>query len=383
MSANASSSPPGPPPSRRFRKLYCVVFLLACCATLEIGARLFVRDPSLKPEYFRLIEDFPRREAHLRSISQAARLQYYDYHLFAPRPVAAETITFTDYYSARRVPVSDSPGHAEEMVWLFGGSTLQNSDAPDDLTLANVVAAKLKEAGISACVRNFGVSTFQSSMELTKFADLLRRVPPEEQPTLVVFYDGFNDSAHGYRSGAGNFQRDLSQKLEDLVARQPGRLLVYLASESVAKHSVFWERVIAWRINWRLFARPLADSSQPNRKQAVSIYLHNQRMLRAICREYAIHCLFVLQPMIFTKQPLHAQEQEILDNTPGDLAKFTKEFYGTVLQSATNSNDFVDLSTVLNGSADWDFYDVGHVGPNSNQRIGTALAEPVIKALRK
>lgn len=387
METNASSAPAAAairprPNTRGARILLAVVITIIIAAILEVGARLFITGP-VQQDFLRAIAGQPDREVQLRSQKRVQQLKYYDYFLYGRAPQTTETMVFTDYYSARRVPASEPAAASNTIIWLFGGSTMENNEVPDDRTAANILTQRLKQSGIRATVYNFGTSSFQSSLELIKFQDLLRRVSPKERPAVAVFYDGYNDSYYGFKAGAGNIQGDLSAKMGALITRQDGRLILYHASEWLARYSVFWERVAAWRISARLFGKPKLDGSPQNLAQTVSTYLANQRMIRATCKEYNIRCLFVLQPMLCTKMNLTAVEQDILGKQFAGLVPFTRDFYSQVRQAAGKNADFVDLSGLLNDSKEWDFYDIGHITPASSGKIGERLAEPLIKACRE
>lgn len=76
-------------------------------------------------------------------------------------------------------------------VWMFGGSTTFGVGQRDEHTLSSALAKAAWEDGIRLEIDNYGVNgdtAWQQQRRLER-AMILR----EEQPDLVVFYDGFND----------------------------------------------------------------------------------------------------------------------------------------------------------------------------------------------
>ncbi|MCI0562758.1 MAG: SGNH/GDSL hydrolase family protein, partial [Nitrososphaera sp.] len=285
------------------RRMFFWVFILLILLVPEISARLVSKPQSPFPSYPSYVE-ISHGYKHLNQLIQdwnASRIQYYDYYIYSFGPASSKTVNFTDYFGARATPASADLDEADEVIWAFGGSTMADLEADDDLSLANQIALELNKDNVKARVHNFGVGGFQSSLETIKFQDLLRRVPLRERPTTVIFYDGFNDVSYGYNFGAANLPRDMSLKLRDLVDRNYTRLLVYVFSELLSRHSVFWKDFIRNRINNRLYEGQTVNQDAENLDKTVSSYVVNVRMTRGICQEFHIRCLFILQPLVITK----------------------------------------------------------------------------------
>ena len=311
----------------------------------------------LKAQYDADKADFPKN------------LAYYEYWLYAFPPYTSATINITGFYSARLAPASAPTETATCRVWMFGGSTLADMETADALTISSQLAAALRERGVEAEVLNFGVPGYASSVELLKFQDILRRCAESRQPDVVVFYDGYNDPYLGWVGGAGNLQPDLSAKLEMVVTRQTARYLLLRLSDALGDRFALWRNTIGHRLTAR------AAQHEKNIDQVVHIYLANVRMARAVAQEFGIRPFFVLQPLLMTKQPLSAREQEIYNEGGRALKSFVLDFYGRVRAGLAEEEDFLDFSGVLNNRAATDFYDECHTGPYTGEVIGRALAE--------
>jgi hypothetical protein len=297
-------------------------------------------------------------------------------------------INFSDYYSARWTPDSVPLSQAEHVVWTFGGSTMENTETTDSLTIANTWA-KIFNASLGPThVKNFGAGGYFSSYELIKFQKLLREVPESELPTLVVFYDGYNDALNGFQYGPGRMQRDLSLKLQALVEQDHFTTGTYAISQALSQYSKLWERTAARLVMYLLFPLPEPNANIANLAGAVHIYTSNVRMIQATCQAFEIHCFFVLQPLIVTKKPLSQEEQAVLNELEAhpsfgpEGTRFIRGFYDMAIQDLASEEHFVDASHILDGRTESDFYDPGHVGAQSPPVIGEKIAHLILARLR-
>lgn len=220
-------------------------------------------------------------------------------------------------------------------------------------------------------------------MESIKFQDLLRRTSLSERPDVVVFYDGYNDAAYSYLSGAGNMQNDLSQKMEALVTGEYSKLSVYCVSNIFSKYSYFWKDYLKQRIDAALFRNTISFDNKQNLVKGVEMYVTNAQMIRGICKEFRIKPIFVLQPMIYTKKDPTSFETSVKNALDQQQLKFMEEFYETARQKMCQYDDFEDLSDILDNSRRNDFYDHGHTGPYTGVDIGYHLSRVVEKQILK
>ena len=155
-------------------------------------------------------------------------------------------------------------------------------------------------------------------------------------------------------------------------------LLLYFISNKIAAYSHFWRSNVSPLAN-RYFTdsvikmRPPPD---PDYEKAVQVYLKNTKLIRAVSREFNIRPLFVLQPMIFTKNNLTPFEAEVLKevvNINKPHADYMRAFYRTVKTRMAQRADFVDLTAILDDRREIDCIDHGHTGPATGIVIGKAM----------
>ena len=340
------------------------------------------------PYYLEISKDYAQLNELISDIkSSPSAPRYYDEFIYADAPRSRKYINFTDYYSARLTPASVPLSEAKEIVWTFGGSTMQNLETTDEMTIANTLAEEFNRALGPTHVKNFGTGSFYSSYELIKFQKLLREVPEPELPSIVIFYDGYNDANHSYQFGAGNMQRDLSLKLQALVERKNSVLAAYTISDWLSRHSRFWRKTGARFVQYGLFPPAISQGNDHNLEAAIRIYTSNVKMVKAICELFQIKCFFILQPLIVTKTPLTSLEQEVIHhmeqhpNFGPEGTLFIQKFYEGVRNLLGQDSQFIDASHILNNRTKSDFYDLGHTGVKTPPFIGKRIAEKVLNRI--
>ena len=175
--------------AHRFGWYLYILYLVFIAVLPELGARIVAKltfSPPAKSHYLEIAHAYPQLQ-QLISDWNVLNFSYHDYYVYSPAPASSQTVNFTDYYGARLTPDSVSHDNVKHTIWAFGGSTMQNLEADDRLTLANQIAAELNKNSLGVLVYNFGSGGFQSSLESIKFQDLIRRVPTTQRPTTTIF----------------------------------------------------------------------------------------------------------------------------------------------------------------------------------------------------
>ena len=373
------------PRASRRRRLAFLLILLACLAAAEGLARILPAPSQVNPHYLEISQDFEELDGLLesnRGTSETPR--YYEEFLYAAAPVSTPHVNFTDYYSARHTPSSAPLSEARTVVWAFGGSTMENQETTDRLSIANTWARIFNQELGPTHVKNFGSGAFFSSLELIKFQKLLREVPEAELPDMAIFYDGYNDANNGFQYGPGRMQADLSQKLRSLIEHRYPALAAYSLSRALARYSRLWERTGSRVVDALLYPLPPPGGEEESLDGAVRVYTANVRMLEASCAAFQVECFFVLQPLLLTKQPLVGAEHEVLrkiEEHPrfgSEGVRFVRRFYRRVARELQANARFIDASGSLDGRTEPDFYDLGHVAADTPPVIGEATARSIL-----
>lgn len=335
-----------------------------------------------------------------------ARRTYWDYHYYSLTQVSSDAVNFEDIhlFNSRRVPCS-ADADVDKVVWVFGGSTMQNLETSDTGTIANALCESLTQVlDNNIKVLNFGVGSFFAELEIAKLVALYKQSlsRPDIRPDIVVFYDGYNDSVRlNVLHNWYGLPEDYGQKFA----------LTYSTAPTAWKTAYWIVRFFRESSQWaadnnanpisaaliRLEAFALNEASAGTEKPTSSAgededdklilpkaFLNDQRVLAGICDSLDIECFTVLQPLLVLREkPVGDIE---IGNREGfeasDMAKDTRDFYAQVLADATALENchyrLVDLSDFTE-TAPFDaqphFYDFGHTGFYSGALIGRFLGE--------
>jgi lysophospholipase L1-like esterase len=260
---------------------------------------------------------------------------------------------------------------------MFGGSTLWGWGAPDDLTIASLLAERFEAAGLPVCAVNYAEVGRVSTQEIVDLVLALKE--SSRPPALVVFYDGCNDllaawtqgradveSMHGLfagwldeynRSGAGGFDflpRSNTGRLVEKLARRLG------LREAPAEAPVPAERLAS---------------------EVASSYTRNLAIVRALGRGDGFQAAFFLQPVALAgNKPMDALERALvarsLPRAQGYLRALFTGAYSRM--RASGGPGFFDLSRAFDQSKEPFYFDVCHVTPEANR----VVADRMFDALR-
>jgi hypothetical protein len=377
--------------NQKIKARLILLIIVGCVSTLlglEAYARISTRGPRwLNLHYVEISSAYAELDALIKDTQKTLPPKYYDEFLYAPGPVSTDHITFTDYYSSRLTPDSWPLSDAKYIIWTFGGSTMENTETTDRLTIANTIAQTFNTKLGPTHLKNFGTGGFFSSYELIKFQKLLREVPESELPHIAIFYDGYNDALYGFQYGPGSLQKDLSLKLQALVEHQHATLWVYMSSKILAKYSKLWEQTGARLVEYMLFPLPEIKPDTENLDNSIRVYSSNVRMIQATCEVFNIQCFFILQPLIVTKNPLTELEQLVLNEHEAhprfgpEGTLFVRAFYRGVIDEFALDEHFIDASHLMDGRTLSDFYDLGHTSALTSPFIGEKLADLLLARL--
>ena len=94
---------------------------------------------------------------------------------------------------------TDQPKNSSKNVYIYGGSTVQNSEVPNNHTIASYLQRSLLRHGINYKVHNRGFTTVVTSQQL----EFLRK-EKLKKGDIVIFYDGGNNQWQGVANNSPN-----------------------------------------------------------------------------------------------------------------------------------------------------------------------------------
>lgn len=345
------------------------------------------------------------------SISPRRTNTYWDYHYYSSRRLDGRLIRFNDsgLYNSRNTPCSKGVNEAEETIWFFGGSTMQNMETSDDFTIANSFCTSYER---NSSILNLGVGSFFAELEIAKLVNLYklsadRRYP--RRPDTAIFYDGYNDSEKiMVGSNFAGLPSNLSAKFMSayrLYGVNPIKKFAYHSVNALAYSSLYIadgrSNIISNSIkkvsslivqselagNNPVLSRRVSPGAIADNKRLVNTnaYIYDQTILKSICEGLRIRCVVFLQPILLERtNPVGIIEETNFERYERSGTKrLVNRFYKEVRETLTSSHwqsdyySFIDLSNLPNGSEYKElpfFYDFGHQGFYTPEIVGNAIA---------
>jgi hypothetical protein len=275
----------------------------------------------------------------------------------------------TDTSGFRVTPGSidrDSP----VLVHVFGGSTTFGYGVPNSYTIPSQLQQSLnkRQLGKAFVVKNYGQGYYYSSQEILLFISVLKS---GNIPKYAVFVDGANDTA---LLSKGVDQPRFTEITSEAWDLKNGR---------VEKPSWIPMMRLTQAIRQRVLGRTKSPADQKDRsalpeadaaRYVVDRYRQNQRIIRALCKEYDVVPIFVWQPVPFFKydRSLH-RTFPYEDQVP----KHWEMVYEDMARSS--DLDLLYLGDMLDGVSEKVFVDDVHYNEKYNGLIAQAIAERIAR----
>jgi hypothetical protein len=250
-------------------------------------------------------------------------------------------------------------------LWMFGGSTMRGGSGrrPDLIceperpcTIASHFSDLLRRGGRRYRVMNLGEYGYNINQERILFEELLHRRP---RPAIAIFYAGATEAT-----------------TDRPVAGYP---LVYLQARPLMERRYSTQRLMTqlgdsrWKLPFLLdyllnshaappAPRPfggLGPQEEGFPADVASNYLHNLRLIRAVCKEFQVDCRFIWQP-------LRERPAQVDAAVAAGVAR-------------SREKDFSDLSGLFAKDAPGVFLDWCHIDESTdgNRRIAAAIYDRV------
>lgn len=249
-------------------------------------------------------------------------------------------------------------------VFMFGGSTLWGTGAPDDQTIPSYLQGML---GPDYDVYNYGDTAYVSAQELNLLLLLLSQ---GKVPGIVIFYDGVNDGYAGAYSPA--IPRDPHNlRLRDRVEKP---LLVELLNRSNYKS---WFQRLATKKAFAAWDKKIAPTIPEHSLGVVDVYEAHIRQVKALAREYGFEAYFFWQPNLFslTRTHLNAYEEGVIENASPTLVSSQQAVYEAAKKHFSGRQDehIHFLGNVFDDREEPIYSDWHHVGPHGNEIIAREM----------
>lgn len=258
-------------------------------------------------------------------------------------------------------------------IWFFGGSTMYSRATSNDYTIPSLFAKIANKNKNKIIVKNFGISGFNTSLELLNFIELLKRT--KNFPKAVVFYDGFNDSVSrlSYDEVPINL-REAMNYFGNNSFKAFGFYFVKLLNEQ----NYFFRELLGNKLFYGYFLNfKEFNTSESDIDSAAKIYNQNIRLISSISNLYNIEHYFFLQPMPFTKLKLSEEEENRKDDL---IYKSGLKVYKKIIDENSKNKNFINISDVFNSNSNTLYIDSGgHVHNEGNQLVSVRIYKEIKK----
>ena len=264
-------------------------------------------------------------------------------------PFESEYIN-VDARGRRRTWTAPGTPESAPRIFMFGGSTMWGSGAPDDDTIPSFVARGLAQEGQLARVENLGEFGYVSTQGLIRLLLCLRA---GEVPDVVVFYDGANEIGAASQSGRAGVPLNERRREHDYLMGRGAR-------------------------------PPTPPTLEPEElaREVVAAYAGNLEVLTALRDRYGFKLLCFWQPLPYVEKPLTDYEREATAEISPARLDLVRLVYAEV-RSWTAPPFFHDLRSVFATQAEPRYVDWCHLGPRGNEEVAAAMLPHVRAALRE
>ena len=246
-------------------------------------------------------------------------------------------------------------------IIFFGGSAMQNDEAPNYLTSIDYFAFKDNFDSF----RSINLSNSGARMS-NNLASFIEYVPKIENVDHVVFFDGMNEFAAVQLGSNPLYDTYWAQGVEARI-NNPEIIII----EKIISKSIVFEILLSKIFGYRSIRDKsnIEFANKNNIQIAAEDYNYRKNILEIFCNELEIKCHFFLQPSIFfdeTKKSFTVEIENYYEKLFSKNSDFFK--YGYEIIKSKNNN-VIDFSKIFNGF-DNIFIDSVHFNKKGSQIIG-------------
>ena len=246
-------------------------------------------------------------------------------------------------------------------IIFFGGSAMQNDEAPNYLTSIDYFAFKNNFDTFRSI--NLANSGARMSNNLASFIEY---VPKISNVDHVVFFDGMNEFAAVQLGSNPLYDTYWAQGVKARI-NNPKIIVI----EKLISKSIFFEILFTKVFNYKSI-RDKSNSklaSKKNIQVAASDYNYRKKIVEVLCKDLLIKCHFLIQPSIYFDTSKKSYSTKIKKYYQKVFDKNLNLFsYGYNIIISENKN-IIDFSNIFDGIDDI-FIDSVHFNKKGSKIIG-------------
>lgn len=381
---------------RALKQSFGILFITILCFYLvDYGFGIIFPDPSrpydaarerlTHPSYIN--EPYFSEEFLIESFTiPGGWLTHEDSVLFFPlefhgRYFNVDTVNGIQY--RRTLNPDPGPGENSIKVLMLGGSTVFNSEVPDELTISSQLSEILNSSSINKeyLILNAGVTSVNTRQELARLEFELKN---GTNPDIVIAFHGVNEILQGIyfndpsgvmfsgenRPKTNKYLRQAKEFLRGNIYKRLKRKQITSGKRSIPPHMQDDEIV----------ARRAGETEQ--------VYLENVRKMFSLSQEYGFKLYIFLQPNLYSGSYIHQTEDIKLGY------EWSKEKYPYVSKAFQTGHPYLqnaisdlkkqgllafDASDIFNNKRKDIFLDFCHVNSIGNSIIAQHLSQVITK----
>jgi hypothetical protein len=257
---------------------------------------------------------------------------------------------------------SFQPKTHDNIIYIFGGSTVYNSEVPDEHTLASYIQKRVNAENKRYKVINMGVTTVFSDQQFERLRGYVHIKPKD----IIVFYDGINDA----------LQRVYYQNKKGWLAGKP--LMKLPAHVQLIQRAAVYSNIFSY---FEHSMTKVIHNFEDLAPDAAKEYAKTIENSAAFAKSYDGLFFHFLQPHLFTKLKLSDYENNLIDmGSPfvyprmGEALNVTYPFFKANLSSKMFS---YDLTKIFDGVSTSPYVDIGHTTEIGNKILAEKIYEVI------
>lgn len=334
---------------------------------------------------FQLYTDYDWYEEFLKDkkINPAPSYSYFPYAIWNTKNWESKFINI-DSNGVRNTINHDSRNSDTYRIYMFGGSTMENVEVPDEYTIASNVSNLLSKSVLSDKyqfeVINFGSGAYTSTQQLIRLIyEAQRDFKDYGKPNLVIFYDGVNDVFNGVyleRPGIHDAYDRIKLRYDDINSFYLIKIRELLRQKSKAFQLISY---LLTGDEERYFQN--RDFNYPKYAlESTNIYRQNIAAIKALGKAFNFDSIFFLQPQIFVSKELSSYDLNILDRWNKNHPRMAEAYQigYSEFNKLVDNNLMIGLTDVFDGSKKPIYKDYCHVGPYADLLIAESISKYII-----
>ena len=176
---------------------------------------------------------------------------------------------------------------------------------------------------------------------------------------------------------AGNMSsQEMMRLIRDILKKKPDIVISYSGvnecTQSVKNHpyshnymKIIFDSLMNSQKGVDFFDAGIRNSYSMGEEHEDDVWLANERIMNAICKEFGIPFLCFLQPNILTKKPYSSNDLELLEHCdsiwPGDMRSVIRDFYKSAKEKVQEYPWIFDLTGLFDAIHDEVYFDTNHL----------------------